>query len=310
MITHAKSFRWWGTVAVIAAVLISSLSFTVHSAGAQAQDPQQSITMSPSAKKYQLNAGQVKSDTLTVLNDGQTAYDFTMYATPYWIKDSSYQPDFSSDNPRADAYAWISFEKSRYHAEPRETITIPYTITVPEDVAPGGHYAIVFAEVQPPEGTDANLVIKKRVGTIVYASTTGDVQLAGKTTSLSVPWFQPAAPMAAHATVENTGNSNFTVTTKLTVSDIFGNVKADINNQYETLPGTTRNITMQWQHSPWFGLYKVQATSTVLGDTTTASSFVLVMPYWMILLLIGIVIAGVAYALKRQKRQQKTSEEQ
>ena len=300
MINVAKYFRRWGTVAIIAAVLLSSAGFIFQSVGAQGA--QESITMSPSTKKYELEPGTVKSDTITILNDGDTAYDFTMYATPYWVKDANYQPDFAPSNPRADAFAWVSFDQAKYRAEPRETIVVPYTITVPEDAAPGGHYGTIFAEVQPPEG-ESNLARKKRVGSILYITTTGEVKLEGTTKSITIPWFQPTAPMQARATIENSGNSNFPATTKLTVSDIFGSVKAEVNGEYEILPGTTRDISLQWEYSPWFGLYNVKAATTVLGETTTASSLVLVMPFWMILLFIGVIIAGVVYALRRKKKQ-------
>lgn len=289
----------WGSIAgvfaVIASLLVSPVSF--------AAGPDESITLSPYSKRYSLDASQTINDTMTVFNDGSTAYDFTVYATPYWVNNPAYQPNFTTDHARADAYEWVSFPQTRYHIMSRQTLTIPFTIHVPAHASPGGHYGTIFTEMQPNESdSGTSLMRKRRVGCILYVTVKGDVQLAGQTTGLSIPWFQSSPPMVAIAHLKNTGNSDYIATTKYTISDIFGHTKGEMSNEYEVLPGTTRDVTLSWPNASWFGLYHVHVSSTVLGKTTTASGYVLMLPLWALLLVVLIVLVGGGYGLRRQLR--------
>lgn len=291
------------TASVLFAVSLSSL-FIIAPA-AHAADPIESITMSPVKKVYRADAGQTVSDTLTILNDGQTAYDFTVYATPYSVVNTSYDPNFSTNKPNTDAYTWIQFDQTTYHAEPRQTLTIPFTMHIRADASPGGHYGAIFAEVQPAPG-QGQLARKKRVGCVVYATVNGDVRLSGKVNSITIPGFQQTTPMMANTQVQNTGNSDFPATVAFQVNDIFGRTKYSTQNEYEILPGTTRQIAMSWPGAAWFGLYKVHASVTILGKTTTQDSFVLMMPVWLILLLTVAVVFGGVYALTRKSHRKTT----
>lgn len=294
----SKLYRW-GRIATMA-VAIATLATGVF---AYAASPTQSITLSPYSQRYTLDTGQTVSGTLTVLNDGQTAYDFTVYATPYWVNNSAYQPNFTTNRAQADAYQWITFPKVKYHIEAHQTITVPYTIHVPKNAAPGGHYGTIFTEMQPNgSATDQSLLRKRRVGCILYITVNGDVHLVGQTTHLTIPWFQSSTPMIASAKFTNTGNTDYVATTKFVIRDIFGHEKGSATNQYEVLPGTTRDATPSWASASRIGLYHVDVTSNVLDKTTTASSYVLMMPLWVVLLVILIILVGGGFGLGHRLR--------
>lgn len=298
MIRKIRFGRWGsiaGVFALLATLLLGPISY--------AADPVESITLSPYSQRYSVDAGQTLSDTLTVFNNGQSAYDFTVYTTPYWVNNPAYQPNFTSNRTRADAYSWISFPQVKYHIKARQTVTVPYTMHVPKNASPGGHYGTIFAEMQPSgSNSQTNLVRKRRVGCIIYATVKGDVHLAGQTTGLSIPWFQSSAPMVATASFKNTGNSDYIATTKYHITDIFGHTKGTVTNGYEVLPATTRDATLSWPGASWLGLYHVHVATTVLGTTTTASSYVLMMPLWAVLLVVLIILAGVGYGVRRHVR--------
>ncbi|HWT39843.1 MAG TPA: hypothetical protein VN081_01025 [Dongiaceae bacterium] len=290
-------------VATLGIFLIAASIIAILPRAAKAEDPAESITLSAVRKNYAVTAGQTLTDTLTVLNDGQTAYDFTVYATPYSVTNSAYDGNFTADKPNADAYTWIQFEKTTYHAEPRQTITIPYTINVKKDASPGGHYGAIFAEIQPESsGAGATISIHRRVGTLIYATVAGDVHLSGQASTPVINWFQTQPPITATSSVQNTGNSDFLASVTYTVKNIFGSVKYTAQNDYEVLPQTTRDIPLSWSGASWFGLYHVSVATTVLGHVTSHDAYVLVMPVWLILLLVLVAIGGGVYAFTRQVR--------
>lgn len=296
------------TAAAVTCIVMAAV-FMVGTLPAQvdAADPVESITLSPASKSYKVDAGQTFDDTITVVNDGDTAYDFTVYTAPYSVKDGTYDPNFTEVTSNSDAYTWVQFKQTTWHAEPRDTLKVPYTVHVKPNAAPGGHYGVIFAEVQPADsgsGT-STLARKKRVGTILYASVSGDIRLEGHIAGTTIPWFQSRAPLTANMTVQNTGNNDFTAKVTYRISDIFGGIKYTAKSEYVVLPSTTRDITVQWAGAPWFGLYKARITTDFLNTTSIVESYVLIMPVWMVLLFGVAIVSGGIYAIWRWSHRSK-----
>lgn len=287
---------------VTAALLVAIVSLTGFQTIAHAADPVESITLSPTSKKLHVDPGQILQDSLTVVNDGDTAYDFIVYASPYSMASGAYdKPSYTSTASNADAYTWFQFQQTSWHIEARQTLYVPYTVHVKKNAAPGGHYGVLFAEVQPAETTTDGtaLIRKKRVGTVVYATVSGDVRLGGSMLGTSIPWFQSSAPLDITASVKNTGNTDFTATVLYQISDVFGSVKYSMQGEYAVLPSTTRDITLSWASAPWFGLYKARVTTTFLDTNDVRESYVLIMPIWLVLIVSTVVISGGIYAMWR-----------
>ncbi len=292
-------------VLVIALVLVVLITILPHTALAQSGDTE-SITMSPTQRTYTVDAGKTITDKLTIVNDGTTAYDFIVYTRPYSIKDNQYtNPDFTTAEKNADLYGWVRFPKTKFHLKPNSTTTVEYIVNVPREAASGGHYGVIFAEVQPvqKELSGNSVVRKKRVGTIVYATVKGDVKRAGESLDGDIPFWQVEPPLRATVVAKNTGNTHFTDTIQLVVRDIFGNVKYKTVKDYKVLPDTTRTIDIEWQNASWFGLYNVETQQEFLDSTTTSQGLVLMMPrYIPVSLLAIILIGGVYVAVRRQKK--------
>ena len=282
----------------IALGLLAALVF-VGSVSPLAYAANESITLSPTSKRYQVSAGGSISDELIILNDGDVAYDFTVYTTPYSVNPTTYDPDFATEKINADAYSWVSFTKSKYSAGVRDTIKIPFTVQVPANASPGGHYGVIFAEVQPAQGEDSTIARKKRVGMILQITVNGDVKLAGSVKDISTGWFQNQAPVTSKVSVENTGNTDFDVDTKYEIFDVLGNTRYKEEKKYAVYPDSTRPIELMWQEAPWIGLYKTKVSATVLDTTTTEEAYVLLAPTWFVYTIIAVCGAGVFYAIRR-----------
>lgn len=266
----------------------------------------ESILLSPTSKRYELTAGTAKEDTFKVINDGNTAFNFVVYARPYSVNDETYAPDFMSKAQNADAYKWIQFTQPSYHIEPGKTIEVGYTIRVPDNATPGGHYGVLFAETQPLESNEGTAILrKKRVGAILYATVKGDVNQTGSFEGVNIPFMQFKAPITIRQRVANSGNTDFTVNSSVTVSDIFGGIKYKASKDVVVLPSTTRAIINDWQNPSWMGLYKVDLTTRFLDTDKTSSQYVLLIPAWVYLTLVILIGARVLYAVAHRKRKRK-----
>lgn len=284
----------------LACVGVASLTSATSFA---ADDTNESITLSPVSRSYKFDAGKTYDDSLTVINDGKSAYDFTVYTRPYSVTNEAYEPNFTSTPANADAYSWVQFPKAKYHIEAGATVTVNYSIHVSPLAIPGGHYGVIFAETQPAGEVSGNAVVrKKRVGSIIYATVNGTYQTNGATAGSEIPFWQLQPPLHTSVSFKNTGNADFTDTTRLTVKDLFGNTKYDVTNEHKVLPGTTRKINLDWTESPWFGLFKVQVEQKALDHTESSSGYVLMLPRYIPTVMVAVILLGGVYAWFRRKK--------
>lgn len=292
------------TTGLLLALFVAVGSVSGAYAAEPADTPTESITLSPASSRLRLDAGAVETGELTVLNDGDIAYDFIVYARPYSIQNNNYEkPDFTGTPSNADAYRWVQFAETSWRIEPGDTLKIPYSLRVPADAAPGGHYGVIFVETQPTGADGISVARKKRVGSLLYVTVNGTFRTGGQILGAEVPWLQFRAPLMANVMVENTGNADFDATVNYKVTDIFGRTKYDATKDYVVLPKTVRKINIEWGSAPWFGLFNVALTTNYLDQSSSSRSLVLLVPRWLLYTVLVIFVGGGAYvALRRRRR--------
>lgn len=282
-------------------LLSCGLAGTVSAA---ADDSTESITLTPVSKHYTLDAGSTTNDTLTIINSGSKGYDFIVYARPYAIIDSNYQDpnygDKANSVANADAYKWAAFKQSTYHLNPGQSVDVPYTLNVPANAAPGGHYGVIFAETQA-NANGANIARNKRVGMVLYATVKGAYKTGASIEGPTIPFFQIEPPLSAGASVQNTGNAGLVTTVSYRVMDIFGNQKYAEQKDYDVLPDTTRAINLRWTTAPSFGLFKAEVHVSALGQVSDKTGYVFMAPFWFYGIVAIIVVGGIMYAMARRR---------
>lgn len=304
-----KLFAGALTIAIAAGLLIP---LKVNIARAQSgqvdrSDPNlSSVTLSPAVTKPTLDSGQVISKELTVFNDGNEGYTFLVSAGPFSVKDEKYDPDYTTVNASNEAYRWVQFSKTSYFLKPWQSVKVPYTVTVPSNAAPGGHYAVLFAETQPPKPNDGSVARKKRVGSLVYMTVNGDIQLKGKVESWSAQLWQKDSPLTSDVRISNSGNTHFQTDINVVYKDLFNRDKFTLNQPTLILPGTTRRIPINWQNPPAFGIFKVSGQVKMLDKTEQLpQKYVVYTPYWLIYAALGLVAVALVLIVTKKVRKSK-----
>jgi len=288
---------------VVSAMLIVSLRMqTVAAVEPTVGIQQEKITISPASQTLSLDAGVSVTDNFKVINNGDIAYDFVVYARPYSVSDEMYEPNFKDTKANADVYKWIQFEKTTYHAEPGQTIEVNYAMRVPSGAAPGGHYGVIFAETKEKTLDATGISRQKRVGKLIYSTVNGNYRTTGEFAGFTLPFWQQQDSFTSSVRVKNTGNADFDADVSTVARDIFGTAKFTYTGKSKILPETTRLINMKWDKAPAFGLFKVEQNSSFLGQKQTNSGYVLLVPQWLPVLLVLIVILGIGYALVQKTR--------
>jgi len=285
--------------------LIGALFFAViivSPTAMAADDIHDSIALTPTSKHYGVKAGDHVSDSLTVINPGNTTYTFKVFARPYYVKNGSYEPVFSQENDYADGYRWLSLPLTSYRIEPGQKINVPFDMYVSQGARSGGHYAAIFAEAQGELAAgQSGIANNKSVGMLMYINVEGSSHTAGSLKSIDMSWYQPSAPLTVTPKIENTGDTDFSTKITFAVMDLAGDVKYQTGGDYWILPKTERDVKFTWDKSPWFGLYKVRASTTVLNKTEVHDSYIVIAPRWLIFVACLVIMLGVIDVVRRKR---------
>ncbi len=279
---------------------------------AQSED-RESITLSPAIIKPTTDAGSVFKGKLTVVNDGQTDYQFLVYARPFSVKSETYDPNYTEVNERTEAYQWVQFEKTNLQLAAGKSIEIPYTVTVPKKAKSGGHYAVLFAETQPKQAEGTQVTRKKRVGSLVYVTVNGELINSGSLLGWDAKLWQKSKPIGAAFRIKNDGNVHFQVNSQVTFSNIFNKPRLQLNQEQFVLPGTTRKIVANMERSPLVGVYRVSGTVSFLDKKEAlASKWIILLPIQVVNMIIATVAILVAWQvlkprIKARKTKSKTA---
>jgi hypothetical protein len=225
----------------------------------------QNMTVSPTQINPELAPGSMSQGQVSVINDGDKGYDFTVSATPYHVTGEDYDQSFQIIPGAINAATWFTVPKQTYHLEPHQSQVVPYTLTVPAGTQGGGYYATLFYQTSPKPSDSSGVQRQQRIGVVAYVRVKGDLVEKGSLASFDVDTFQPGNPVAAILRLKNDGNVHYSAEIQLRVTDIFGGQKAKVQVTREVLPGTIRRFDLHWDKSPPLGIFRVGGNVSMLG---------------------------------------------
>ena len=302
MTIHLPSLLTTARFQVFGLALIAAF-FTAADTSAQIESGQQErITLSPSSTTLRVDAGETQQGSMTVINDGDVAYGFSVYARPYSVANELYEPDFTNPKLNTDVYTWVQFDQTNYRIEPGEQVEVRYTLRVPDDATPGGHYGVLFAETAERGLEGTGVARKKRVGNLLYVTVNGDFAVRGAFKGFNLPFWQRGAPIVSTARIENTGNADFRARVATTAKDLFGRTKFSYTGDPIILPDTTRLAEMPWENAPSFGIFKVSQNVEFLDQKHQNDGLVLIAPVWFPFVFVVVIIGGVVHAVLKRRR--------
>ncbi len=287
--------------------LFSIIAVPLHTVQA-AEEGEERITLSPAVVRPSLQAGGKATGKLTIINDGSIGYDFLMYARPFSVSDENYDPNYTIVNERTEAYQWVQFSQTKLRLEPGERVEVKYSVQTPPSARSGGHYAVLFAETQPPADQPASVARKKRVGSLLYMTVGGSIEEQGQIESWTAKTFQTSKPLTSVLRLKNTGNVHYEANISVNYTSLFGKKQFELNQQMLILPGTTRKVNIAWQDAPYFGVFKAGGTVSYLGKTETLPTrYVILMPISLLVALGVVVVLILGFMVVKRKRRNRKS---
>lgn len=222
---------------------------------------------------YTGDPGSVIEDAVTVFNLGNQTLTFRVYATDAFNASSG---DFSlldGDEIPTDVGTWVEFAQENVTVEPGRAVTIPITLSIPADAAPGDHVGGILASNEALSSTadGGAIVLDRRTGTRLFVRVNGPLRPELAVEDLSVDYNSSANPLGGSAsvtyTIANRGNVRLSGTSTASVTGPFGvgGGSAEAIQFNELLPGESVTYEADVDNVP--GL--VWATGTVDIDPPT-----------------------------------------
>ena len=297
-----RYYRW---PIVAGLLLIATLVLTPGFAHAAAP---QAITMTPTSNSLVIQPGSVYKGSFQVLDQGDTAFAFQIYSTPYGVTGEDYTPDFTALPSAPNVKSWFTFSTADGHINPGQAVTVNYAINMPQSTPPGGYYATVFAQTQYPKAA-SGVTVNERVGQIFYIQAAGHVTKQGSVASWQSSLLQKP-PVTATLRLENSGGLHYPATIQVNVRDVFGHSKYGLTTTKEILPQTIRRVIITWNKVPAIGIFKVTGSVSFLNQhKTLPTKWVLVMSQTVRLVLASLLAVIVLLGLMRyvyRRRARKT----
>ena len=199
---------------------------------------------------------------------------------------------------------WISIDNAPIEIPREQSVTIPFTVNVPENADPGGHFAAILVSTQPPVLEDKlTLKTSQIVTSLFFVRIAGDVIEEGSIRSFSVAdKFVETPEIDFSLRFQNQGNVQLQPQGQVTIYNMWGKKRGTIPINTQThfgnvLPNSVRKFEFSWEGEQTvsdIGRYKAEASLAYGFDTKkfeTQELYFWVVPLKPMLLTLATIIA-------------------
>ncbi|MBU4579607.1 hypothetical protein KKB43_01160 [Patescibacteria group bacterium] len=135
-----------------------------------------------------------------------------------------------------------------------ERKNIPFTIKIPQNADPGGHFAAIFWGTAPPQGQKGVQVsVGAKIGILVLLKVSGPAKEGGGIldfSALNKQKFFSALPVLFTYRFQNSGNDRVKPAGEIKITNIFGQTAAELpanEKEGNVLPASVRKFEVAWQ---------------------------------------------------------------
>lgn len=236
-------------------ILLLLVLSTPHIAGAQANEAL-SVTVTPPLIQLTIGRGESWASSLKVVNTN--SYEVTYYAQVM---------DFSADGEGGAASltpiiggapalaSWVSVPTEPVTVAPGTSAEVPFTVTIPGDASPGGHYAAILVGTQPPHVASggASVAVSTLVSSLLFVRIEGEVIERGRVREFRTGReFYQTSEADFFLRFENTGNTHLLPRGLITIYNMWGKERGvlainESSSFGNVLPQSIRRFEFAWK---------------------------------------------------------------
>lgn len=215
--------------------------------------------------------------------------------------------------------SWIAMASSSVTVPAGESGEVPFTVAVPPDAEPGGHYAAILIGTQPStmELSGPTMQISSYVSSLVFVRIRGEAVESGRIREFRTEqYLHDTARADFLVRFENTGNTHLKPAGTITIYNMWGKERGELAVNQErhfgnVLPGSTRRFSFVWEGEG--GLAEIGRYSAIVtlsfGDddkrNISATTYFWVVPRGPVAIALGSIMALiilVAWFIRRYVR--------
>lgn len=258
--------------------------------------------------------GTTLTDQVTVTNKTAALLTFRLYAADAYNteRDGGFAVRTQQEKQHGVG-AWARPERDRVTVPARSSVTVPYTLTVPEGAEPGDHPGALVAldeRVSPSSGSVA-VSVQQAVGARVYLRVNGPTVPALSVEDVRLTHAKPLVPGTGESstlisyTLHNRGNVTLNPKVALKAEGLFGRdlLSRDLKKiPSELLPRQKIRLTERWADAPHLEWGDVRLTASARGVRESAGASFFALP-WLVAAVLAAAFAGTGVWLRvRQGR--------
>ncbi len=288
-----------------AVALISVVAFPLTSLAAE--DSVRGLTISPLTFELVADPRDTTVNELKVFNPTQNTFSVKMEVEDFTPVGEEGQVVVEATGTETYSLKhWVTFEPQSFTVEPGEKQFVRFTIAVPENAEPGGHYGSVLASTvgTTGEGT-TGAGVGYKVGSLVLLTVSGVLK-----ESLAVEFdtadFHEKGPIPFDVRLANNGTVHVRPLGFAQITNIFGKKVEDVPfPQKSVIPGAKRTLQFAWDAKGFkVGRYSASLVGSY-GQTNTPLSYTTtfwIVPWKQLSLMGFVVLAAFVFFLKTRKR--------
>jgi len=247
------------------------------------------LSVSPPIKEKTVTSGETYSDVIKISNTSAATINVDVNLQDFLAKGEEGGQEFieaASDNSTYTMAKWITLDK-KMTLKANETKEVNYTITVPKDAEPGGHYGVIFFTVTPEKpqtSSESGAVLQTKIGTLFLLTVSGQLQYGAKIAEFKTNkniFTESKNTIDFLTRFQNLSSVHVKPTGTIEIKNALGTVVETMNvneTGSNVLPDSIRKFTNSWEKKYGFGPYKAAITLNY-GEGQSISSIV---SFWII----------------------------
>jgi hypothetical protein len=295
-----------GTIKFLAVlVLLTPLLLAAFFERTSAQEST-GISISPPTFELSANPGDTVQNTIRVTNlssspltVGTTARNFTAVGEEGAVGLTEEEIAFS-------LASWITVDPPEATIDPNGDFIFTFTITVPPNAEPGGHFGSVVFMMGGAAPDQTGAAIRQEVASLVLLRVAGQVNEDAHILSFTTPeTFYEYGPVSFDIRIKNEGNVHVKPTGTITITDILGRQVDQVQIEPKNaLPDSIRRLEATWDNKILIGRYTATAVLNYGrdGETMTATTTFSGFPYKVggLIILAALILLAILFKIRRR----------
>ncbi len=232
------------------------------------------LTVSPVKAEIFGDPGQTIQGELILSNEQKETKTFYASFENFEAQGETGTPNFVSS--KEGLAAWIT-APTEITLQPEEKVIIPFSIVIPQNAEPGGHFAAIFWSTALPEAQGGGqMAVGAKIGSLILLKVSGEIKEGGgilEFSSQNKQKFFSVLPISFEYRFQNSGGDRVKPEGEIKIKNLFGgtSVTLDANKgQGNILPASIRKFKVSWtgkevKREGFFGMVKRQFSNIVFG---------------------------------------------